>query len=67
MYLPTKDLTICVDVQPNPGPVSPQATKPPFSSFGGSFRHAVNTNLHHYSDWVCTAVMSNDVVKTQSL
>ena len=46
MYLPTKDLTICVDVQPNPGPVSPQATKPPFSSFGGSFRHAVNTNLH---------------------
>ena len=28
MYLPTKDLTICVDVQPNPGPVSPQATKP---------------------------------------
>ena len=46
MYLPMKDLTICVDVQSNPGPVSPRATKPPFSNFGGNCRHAVNTNLH---------------------
>ena len=46
MYLPMKDLTICVDVQFNPGPVSPRATKPPFSNFGGNCRHAVNTNLH---------------------
>ena len=47
LYVSTNEsLTICVDVQPNHGPVSPQATKPPFSSFGGSFRHAVNTNLH---------------------
>ena len=27
MYLPMKDLTICVDVQSNPGPASPRATE----------------------------------------